>query len=212
MFTPTETILSAALSTVLTMLGSRWIDRLYAREDAPLTFPEAISARSRFRRPLLSIGLFVCLIAIVERPTVEALYLTAAAFLLLLITATDFEQYVIFDRMSLPLAALGLLMTMHLGLPIADRLTAAGVGGGVSLALTILTGGALGGGDIKLIAALGLWLGSERLLDVVFYGSIAGGVAALLMLLTKQKDRKSAFAYGPYFALTALFFLLNQPQ
>ncbi len=209
MFTPTEIILSAVLSMVLTMIGSSWIDRLYAREDTPLTFPEAISARSRFRRPLLSIGLFVCLIATIGRPPVEALYLTTAAFLLLLITATDFEQYVIFDRMSLPLALIGLLMTMHLGLPIADRLMSALVGGGAFLLMTILTGGALGGGDIKLIAALGLWLGSERLLDVVFYGSMAGGAAALLMLLTKQKDRKSAFAYGPYFALTALFFLLT---
>ena len=135
--------------------------------------------------------------------------MTAAAFLLLLITATDFEQYVIFDRMSLPLAVFGLLATIHLGLPIADRLMAAAVGGGAFLLMTLLTGGAIGGGDIKLIGALGLWLGSTRLLDVVFYGSMAGGAAALLMLLTKQKDRKSAFAYGPYFALTALFFLLK---
>lgn len=212
MFTPTEIILCAALSAVLTMIGSRWIDRLYAREGAPLTFPDAISARSRFRRPLLAIGLFVCLLAIIERPPIEAMYLTAATFLLLLITATDFEQYVIFDRMSLPLAVIGLLATIHLGLPIADRLMAALVGGGAFLLMTILTRGAIGGGDIKLIAALGLWFGSERLLETVFYGSMAGGAAALLMLLTKQKDRKSVFAYGPYFALTALFFLLSQPQ
>ena len=67
MFTPTEIILCAVLSTALTVLGSRWIDRLYAQEGAPLTFPEKISARSRFRRPLLAIGLFVCLIGIVGR-------------------------------------------------------------------------------------------------------------------------------------------------
>lgn len=204
-----EIILCAVLSTALTVLGSMWIDRLYAREDAPLTFPDDISARSRFRRPLLWLGLTIGLSMSVSRPTVEAIYLSAATFLLLLITAMDFEQYVIFDRMNLALALVGLTATIHLGLPLDDRLIAALVGGGAFLVLTIVTGGAIGGGDIKLIAALGLWFGTDGLLDVVFYGSMAGGIAALLMLLTKQKDRKAAFAYGPYFALTALILLLR---
>ena len=197
------------LSPALTVIGSRWIDRLYLKEDAPLTFPEEISARSRFRRPLLSIGLFFCVLLSVQRPPVDAGYLIAASFFLLLITATDFEQYVIFDRMTLPFAVAGLIAAFHLQLPIVDRLTACAVGGGVFLLLAIVSRGALGGGDIKLVAALGLWFGTEKLIEIVLYGSIFGGIAALFMLLIKKADRKSVFAYGPYFALTALYFLFN---
>lgn len=209
-FTPIEIILCVALSTALSMIGSRWIDRLYALEDAPLTFPDQIVERRRFRHPLLSIGFLICLLMIIERPTVEAIYLTAASFFLLLITATDFEQYVIFDRMSLPFALVGLISTIHLQLPIVDHLIAAFGGGMAFLILTLLTGGAIGGGDIKLVAALGFWVGTDRLLEIIFCGTIFGGIAALLMLLTKKMNRKSVFAYGPYFTLTALFFMLTR--
>ena len=208
MIDPIEMIYCVVMSTATAMIGSHWIDCLYARDDAPLTFPEQISARSRFRLPLLSIGFFICMTALIDRPTVEALYLTAAAFLLLLMTATDFEQYVLFDVMNLALAIVGIAYILHMQLPIVDHLTASAVGGGAFLLLTIATRGAIGGGDIKLVAALGLWFGAERLLDVIFYGSIFGGVVALLMILSKQKDRKSIFAYGPYFTLTALYMLL----
>ena len=61
---------------------------------------------------------------------------------------------------------------------------------------------------MKLIAALGLWLGCMKLLNVVLIGTVSGGLAAVLMILTKKKSRGSYFAYGPYFALSALYSLL----
>lgn len=39
-------------------------------------------------------------------------------------------------------------------------------------------------------------------------GIILGGLVALLLLLTGKKKRKSAFAYGPYFALTTVALFL----
>ena len=69
--------------------------------------------------------------------------------------------------------------------------------------------GSIGGGDIKLVAALGLWLGCEKLLAVVLTATIIGGLSALMMILAKQKDRNSYFAYGPYFAFAAIYALLS---
>ena len=66
----------------------------------------------------------------------------------------------------------------------------------------------IGGGDIKLIACLGLWLGTDALFAVSMIGIILGGLVALLLLLTGKKKRKSAFAYGPYFALTTVALFL----
>lgn len=120
-------------------------------------------------------------------------------------TATDFEQYCLFDAMMLPFAAGGLLLQLP---RLTDHLLAAAVGGAVFLVLAILSRGALGGGDVKLIASLGLWLGTDALLFVTMAGIVLGGLAALLLMLLRLKKRKSAFAYGPYFALTTLALFL----
>ena len=98
-----------------------------------------------------------------------------------------------------------MVSAFHLNLSIIDRLIAAIAGGGFFLLMAQLTKGAIGGGDIKLIAVLGIWLGTENLITVATMGCIFAGLAALIMIVTKQKDCKSYFAYGPYFTLTTIF-------
>ena len=200
------------LSLVFTITGSLWINWLYRKEkdSSLLSFPDKISLRAKYRKPLLFLLLLLCIGKAWTSLSGPALfYITAAIAFLSFITVTDFEQYVIFDSMLLPLAILGLCYTLHLQLPVTDHLTA-GLGGGLLfLLLTILTKGAIGGGDIKLIATLGLWLGIRPLLGVIMYGFLSGGAAALFLLLTKQKKRHDYFAYGPYFALTGIGILLS---
>jgi len=94
-------------------------------------------------------------------------------------------------------------------MPLTEHLAAALGGGLLFFLLTLLTKGAIGGGDIKLIAAMGLWLGIRPLITVITYGFIVGGLAALFLLLTKQKTRHDYFAYGPYFALSGIGILLG---
>ena len=196
------------LSLVLTEIGSRWIDFLYQMPNAPLTFPEEILSRSKFRKPLIFLLLFVCTFKFAEIPMPQFFYLTAIIFFLTLITFTDFEQYVIFNKMLVPFAVLGILAAVHLNLPLTDRILAAIIGGGIFLAMAFLSGGGIGGGDIKLVFVLGIWLGSKILLDVVLAASIFGGIVALLLILTKKIDRKSYFAYGPYFTLSTIIILV----
>ena len=168
--------LCAAMAALLTIVGSLWIDKLY-RTSTELTFPEKISERSKFRKPLIfcALTIFFCLST--------DLRISAAIFLLTLMTATDFEQYMLFDAMTLPLAFFGVLFAWQTNF--LDQAAAALIGGGFFLLLAFVTG-ALGGGDVKLIAALGFWLGCEKLLNVVLIGSIAGGISALLMILAKK--------------------------
>ena len=193
---------SAIAAALLTCAGSLWIDKLYLN-STELTFPENISDRAKFRKPILfcALTIFFCM--------TDNLWLTAAIFLLVLMTLTDFEQYMLFDAMTLPLAIIGAAYAWHTGLNVCDHAAAAAVGGGIFLLLAIISKGSLGGGDVKLIAALGLWLGSQKLLNVVLFGTVCGGVSALLMILAKKKNRDSYFAYGPYFTVSAIYFLLT---
>ena len=191
----------------MTLAGSRWIDFLYKLPTAPLTFPDEIASRARFRKPILALILFVALwnLAGVELPL--RIFLMAANFFLALIIFTDFEQYVIFDRMLLPFALIGILAAINLNLPVTDRILAAIFGGGIFLLIAIISRGGIGGGDIKLVAVLGIWLGVENLLNVVIIACVGGGIVALILILTGKKSRQSYFAYGPYFALAAMWIL-----
>lgn len=200
------------LSIAFTWAGSYWIDKLYMQEQESdlLSFPEQILQRARFRKPLLFLLLAICMGKAWSIATgAKLIYLVIAIALLVFVSVTDFEQYVIFDSMLLPFAIAGVCYTLHMQLPITEHLAAALGGGLLFFLLTLLTKGAIGGGDIKLIAALGLWLGLRPLLTVIAYGFIVGGVAALLLLITKQKQRHSYFAYGPYFALSGIGVLLS---
>lgn len=198
-----------AMSFFFGKYGSLWIDRLYLKNHSILSFPDAVGSRARYRVKLLTLLFFLTGIRLffVSQGIILVLSL-ALCGLLLLIIATDFEQYCIFNDMIIPLAAGGVLCCA-LFLPIAiDHLISAAAGGILFLIIAILSRGALGGGDIKLIASLGLWLGTDALFAVSMIGIILGGLVALLLLLTGKKKRKSAFAYGPYFALTTIALFL----
>ena len=205
-FFPVILLLLAALGVAWG--GSFWIDRLYDRNRPILTFPDAAASRSRWRKPLLALGFFGCGFRLLQMTSglPLVLMLVFPAFLLWM-TATDFEQYCLFDAMMLPFALGALVMLARYPDMLVSHLLAGLAGGVVFLAVGLLSRGALGGGDIKLLAALGLWMG-PRLVFVAAAGTVLGGAAALVLLLTGQKSRKSAFAYGPYFTLTALALML----
>lgn len=200
------------IAYVATWAGSNWINILYAQEQGSdlLSFPEMVAQRARFRKPLLFLFLAACISKAWNIATgMQLFYFVIAIALLVFVTVTDFEQYVIFDSMLLPFAVAGVCYMLHTQLSLTDHLAAALGGGLLFFLLTLLTKGAIGGGDIKLIAALGLWLGIRPLLSVIMYGFLAGGIAALFLLITKQKKRHDFFAYGPYFALSGIGVLLS---
>ena len=195
-----------------TFFGDMWIDHLYpkALQRDSLSFPEQIQQRARFRKPALFLALLAFFSKAWSMITVPAFpYIIIAISLLLWMTVTDFEQQVILDEMVVAFALSGICYVLHLQLPLKVHLLASLGGGCFFLFLAFISKGALGGGDIKLIAALGLWLGWKSLLSVILYGAIAGGVVALVLLLTKRIKRKQFLAYGPYFALSAIGLMLN---
>ena len=69
------------------------------------------------------------------------------------------------------------------------------VGGllGFLIVLPFTLSGGIGGGDLKLVTALGTWLGPRLLLQTLFWTALAGLVFAAVAKARKQKD----FAYVP---------------
>lgn len=58
----------------------------------------------------------------------------------------------------------------------------------------------MGGGDMKLAAMLGAFLGWQLTLVALFLAVVAGGGAALAVLGTGRKGRKDPIPFGPFLA------------
>jgi leader peptidase (prepilin peptidase)/N-methyltransferase len=86
--------------------------------------------------------------------------------------------------------------------PLAAALGLA-AGGGAFLVVAWLGRGAMGMGDVKLAAALGALLGFPLIVPGLLLGTLAGGLVALALLVTRRAGRKDTMAYGPYLALGA---------
>ena len=82
------------------------------------------------------------------------------------------------------------------------------VGGTILLIIAILTKGGMGGGDIKFMAALGVWLGLKLTLLTLFLSFVIGGIGSLLLLAFKIKGRKDFIPFGPFIAVAAFISML----
>jgi prepilin peptidase CpaA len=79
-----------------------------------------------------------------------------------------------------------------------------GLGMGLSIGLGLFWLGGFGGGDAKVLAALGATLGARDLFSLLFYVALAGGVLAVVALVRRQRD----IAYVPAIALGFLAFVI----
>lgn len=78
-----------------------------------------------------------------------------------------------------------------------------------ALFLGAFAAGQMGGGDVKLIGALALWLPFHPLLQMLMVMSVGGGVLTLLMLADRAWRKRSEIEipYGVAIAIAALIFL-----
>jgi prepilin peptidase CpaA len=79
--------------------------------------------------------------------------------------------------------------------------------GGVIGLMLMLPGylwGATGGGDVKLLAAVGTLLGPDRVLIAFFGMAIGGGLLALATAVARRRLFNQTFAYAPAIAFGAL--------
>ena len=186
------------LSVFSSFAISLLIDFLYSLPNSPLTFPE--------KKPNLLIRLsFLFILLFLNFLYFQNLYQTTFLIFLLIITITDVEQYIIFDIILLPFALSGIFFSLLFDLPLIERLLSSLFAGTFFFALMFLTKNGIGGGDVKLVATLGLWLGADKLLSTVLTASILGGVCALFLILCGLKRLTDFFAYGPYFCIAAAF-------
>ena len=133
--------------------------------------------------------------------TAQAVSAMVVTALLLAISLADIQVRRIPDALVLALLGWAVVQVAWLGAPgWASAALGLAVGGGIFLLLALLTRGTMGMGDAKLMAAAGALVGYPLILRAMFWGVVAGGVAALVMLVAGRVRRKDFIAYGPYLA------------
>ena len=128
---------------------------------------------------------------------------------LIVISFIDYDHSLIYDKVLLPMAILGISLNLFIGgIKLPDMLIAGLLGGSIFLVLALVSKGGFGGGDIKFMASIGLWLGVKYTILCVLLSFIFGGLGAAVLLLLRMKTMKDKFPYGPYIALASFITLL----
>jgi leader peptidase (prepilin peptidase)/N-methyltransferase len=144
--------------------------------------------------------------------TAEALLLFLFLALLLLLAAIDLAEQLLPDVLVLPLALVGLVHAW-LGESLLEAGASAAIAAsllwGIAAAFRIYTGReGMGLGDVKLAAALGLWLLPESLPFFFILAFAAGLVFQLPALLRRRVQGNTAIAFGPFLCGSAVLFVL----
>jgi leader peptidase (prepilin peptidase) / N-methyltransferase len=146
-------------------------------------------------------------------PTIAFAGYFAFVAALIAITFIDLDHRIIPDVISLPgiLAGLAVSFVSPLVTPL-DALIGAVAGGGFLLAIAVgyekLRGiEGMGGGDIKLLAMIGAFLGWQSLFVTVMVASIVGSLIGIVLMLRDRADSRLAIPFGPFLACGALVYL-----
>lgn len=133
------------------------------------------------------------------------------ACLLLVISYIDIDHLIIYDRFHVLLLILGAINLAFGYHDIWSALIGALI---VSIPLAILsiTTGAMGFGDVKLMAAAGFLLGYKAVLVAFIIGVVLGGVYSLVLILRKKASGKTAIPFGPFLCFGIFIaYLVGQP-
>jgi leader peptidase (prepilin peptidase) / N-methyltransferase len=190
-----------------------------ARDNVPLVSWLLLRGRARccgtkisLRYPLTELlsGLLFAAVALVfhDQPAEIAIGMVFVT-MLAVITLTDLERRVIPNKVLLA----GSLLCLAIAVPTdpagtPERLIAAAAGGGIFFLAALAYPAGMGLGDVKLAAAMGLFLGRSvgpAILVALLSGSLVGG---WMLVRHGAEARKMAIPFGPFLALGGIVGLL----
>lgn len=140
-------------------------------------------------------------------------------------TYTDVKSFLLYDKVTLALAAVGIARAVYYdmfvsahdvrfldtfcgeftvvqGVTLAAALYGAGVLLAIMLAIYFASRGGMGEGDVKLAPALGLWLGVEQGLVCLLLAFVGGGLVGMVLLACGK--RQMLLPFGPFLCAGAV--------
>ncbi len=132
---------------------------------------------------------------------------------LIVVTFIDLDHQIIPDVITLPGIALGFGSSFFLStISWNESLLGILAGGGSLYAIALLyywSSGkeGMGGGDIKLLAMIGAFMGWLAVLSIIFLSALMGSIAGGIMLAAKKHRPDMTIPYGPFLSVAAVVYL-----
>ena len=150
-------------------------------------------------------GLLYVVILQIYGLSIPALFMAILFSILIIITFIDLKHQIIPDGLVLILLITGILHSAYQIFMLDSPWHLWVIGFfAASLPLFILAliyPDGMGGGDIKLMAVSGLFLGWNLILLSLFIGALLGSIVSLFIILRKKGTRKTALPFGPMLAM-----------
>lgn len=176
----------------------------------------SIARRYPFTEALTGVAFLLCFHVLGASFSAALACLFASA--LIVAAWIDWDFTYIPDKIPLFILLIGLASLIPLPIPtlllrfswrgFGDRAAAAVIIGSALLIISELSNGGVGGGDIKLLAASGFYLGLGRGLLAVFAGYILAAIWVLPALARGKVRRGTAVPMAPFFAVSLMLSLL----
>lgn len=132
--------------------------------------------------------------------------------LLISVFVIDYKHQIIPNRLNLTILEIGIIFTFLYGLSnvaIAINMVLGMIAGGGAFLIITLIGGLLYGketmgfGDVKLVAALGLFFGLSNIIVITLISFLIGAVLSVILLLIRIKKTNEYMPFGPFIAIAS---------
>ncbi len=139
--------------------------------------------------------------------TVVAVFIIS---ILVVIVQTDFREMIIPNKVIAFGVVGGIIIRLFIhDLPLWNYGMSFILGGGIIYLISVVSSfilkkEAMGGGDVKLFAFVGLMLGFKLLLLSIFLASLLGFLIGVILLLSGRTKRGAYIPFGPYIAMGSL--------
>jgi len=151
-------------------------------------------------------------------PSVQFLLLLLFSAALLIITFIDLDHQIIPDVVSIPGIPCGVAASLLIPtISWLDSLLGILVGGGLLLLIAVgykwITGReGMGGGDIKLLAMMGAWLGWKAIPFILLASSLIGILIGGGSGLVLKKGLKTKIPFGPFLSISSIIYIFFGPE
>ena len=159
-------------------------------------------------------GIIYILIFLIYGLTLQSLIYIILSSALIIIAFIDLNEQIIPDVISLPGVGAGLILSFFVPyISFIDSALGVAVGGGIILIIglvgsVIFKKEAMGGGDVKLAAMIGAFLGWRYIIISLFLGFFLGALGGIFLVLSKIKSRKDMVPFGPFIVLGSFINIL----
>lgn len=139
-------------------------------------------------------------------PSWQAVGALLLIWALIALSAIDFDTQLLPDSITLPLVWLGITFNLFNTFTSLESAVIGAMAGylslwSISFLFKKLTGrDGMGGGDFKLLAALGAWLGWKLLPSIVLLSSVVGAAVGIALIVFTKHGRDTPIPFGPYLA------------